>query len=260
MVKKRAMSSKQASVVKLRGHAKEKEFANLIGLGNAYQNDKKAKKDVIDHNGGGHSVKSGTWWQIFLYSAGRIRNDYGFLAMNGMGQLILDCLNIFPQNFEDYQKDKQKYKNLLQTPMTKLCEKLQDKNRLKAFLSKSIFNGGEVQFLTIFSKDSNIHVFYYKDVIDILAQNFSVENSRALNLNQTNAQKVLFKSPINIGEIETRNDSKVHYKEIKFRLNAKKTLEILTNNITNKDIPKTINGVFNERIYRYEQAIKKFKA
>lgn len=257
---KRAMSSQKASAVKLAGHAKEREFAHLIGLGSSYQNDKKAKKDVIDHNGDGHSIKSGDWWQIFLYSISRIQNDYGFLAMNGMGQLILDCLNVFPQNFDDYKANKQKYKNLLKIPMTKLCEKLQDKNRLKAFLSKSIFNGGEVQFLTVFSKDTRkIHIFYYEDVVDVLAENFSVENSKARTSNQTDAQKVLFKSSTNIGEIEVRNDSTLHYKEIKFRLNAKKTLDILTSNLKNFDLPSTINKIPNDRIYRYGKAIKKFK-
>lgn len=256
---KRAMSSQKASAVKLAGHAKESEFAHLIGLGNSYQNDKKAKKDVIDHNGDGHSIKSGSWWQIFLYSISRIESDYGFLAMNGMGQLILDCLNIFPQNFDDYKANKQKYKDLLKIPMIKLCEKLQDKNRLKAFLSKSIFNGGEVQFLTVFSKDDKIHIFYYEDVIEILADKFSVENSKARNLNQTDAQKVLFKSPTNIGEIEIRNDSQIHYKEIKFRLNAQKTLDILMKNLKNFDLPPTINKIPNKRIYRYGKAIKKFK-
>ena len=73
---KRAMSSEQASKVKLKGHAREREFAKLIGLDDEYKNDKKAKKDVIDFNGDGHSVKSGAWWQIFLYSANRIKSDF----------------------------------------------------------------------------------------------------------------------------------------------------------------------------------------
>ena len=43
---KRAMSHEKASAVKLSGHAKEKEFAKLIGLNDEYKNDKKAKKDA----------------------------------------------------------------------------------------------------------------------------------------------------------------------------------------------------------------------
>lgn len=261
LAKKRAMTSEYASIVKLRGHQKERIFANLIGLDDEYKHDKKAKKDVIDFNGDGHSVKSGTWWQIFLYSASRIKSDYGFLAMNGIGQLILDCLEIFPEHRFEYEKEKQKYKDLLKIPMTNLCEKLQDKNRLKAFLSKAIFNGGEVQFFTVFEKGEyeSIHVFYFEDVIDILAKNLSVENSKARQVGQTDAQKVIFKNKTSVGEIEVRNDSKIHYREIKFRLNAEKITKILKENTKKYDKPELINGVKNTKICRYDKAIKKFK-
>ena len=44
-----------------------------------YQNDKKAKKDVIDPSGDAYSVKSGSKkWQIFLYGRNRFINDDGF--------------------------------------------------------------------------------------------------------------------------------------------------------------------------------------
>lgn len=248
---KRAMSSEQASKVKLTGHEREKEFAQLIGLDEEYKNDKKAKKDVIDFNGDGHSVKSGKWWQIFLYSANRIKNDYGFLAMNGMGELILECLNAFPEKREDYEKNKSLYKNKLKIPMQALCEKLQDKNRLKAFLSKAIFNGGEVQFLTVFADDNFIYIFYFEDVVDVLAEFLKVENSKARQSGQFDKQKVLFKYNINVGEIEVRNESEAHYKEIKFRFNAVKITNLLKEKIANYDN-------FNEKIYRYGKAIKKF--
>ena len=53
------MSSEAAAFVKQKGHEREREFAHLIGLDESYKNDKKAKKDVIDFNGDGHSVKGG---------------------------------------------------------------------------------------------------------------------------------------------------------------------------------------------------------
>ena len=250
---KRAMSSEQTSKVKLKGYAREKEFANLIGLDDEYKHDKKAKKDVIDFNGDGHSVKSGEWWQIFLYSANRIKSDYGFLAMNGMGELILECLNAFPEKREDYEKDKNFYKNKLKIPMQALCDKLQNKNRLKAFLSKAIFNGGEVQFLTVFATDDLIYIFYFEDVVDILANFLTVENSKARQSGQFDKQKVLFKYGVNVGEIEVRNDSIAHYREIKFRFNAAKITNLLKEKIKNYD-------KFNEKIYRYGKAIKKFNS
>lgn len=261
MAKRRAMSSEQASQVKMRGHKKEKIFANLIGLDDEYKHDRQAKKDVIDFNGDGHSVKSGTWWQIFLYSISRIENDYGFLAMNGMGQLILDCLKVFPKDRNLYECNKQTYKDELKIPMTNLCEKLQDKNRLKAFLSKAIFNGGEVQFLTIFPNDDSdkVYVFHYEDVIEVLAKNLDVKNSKAMNARQTDCQKVVFKNKTNVGEIEVRNDSDIHYREIKFRFNSSKIIKILKENIPSSDQPQLINKIPNSKIYRFGKAIKKFK-
>lgn len=260
MAKKRAMSSEHARSVKLSGHTRERLFANSIGLGSEYKHDGQAKKDVIDFNGDCHSIKSGTWWQIFLYRSSRIENDYGFKAMNGMGELILSCLNVFLDNRDDYLKDKDKYKNLLQKPMKELCLKLQDKNRLQAFLSKSIFNGGEVSYLTIFENNDDIHVFYYRDVVDVLSSSISIDNSKAKSKGQFDNQKVLFKyDNKNIGEIEVRNDSKQHYKEIKFRLNAIKTLDILKENIKTSEKPNIINKIKNDSITCYGQAIKKFK-
>lgn len=256
---KRAMSHEKASAVKINGHAKEKEFAILIGLNEEYQNDKKAKKDVIDFNGDAHSIKSGKWWQIFLYSASRLDTDYGFLAMNGMGQLLKDCLDIFPNDRNDYETNKSHFKELLKKPMTELSDKLQSINRRKTFLAKAFFNGGEVQFLSVFENDK-VFVFYYEDVVDILADNLSVQNSKAQNKNQMDAQKVLFKNSkgINVGEIEVRNESEKHYKQIKFRVNKDKILNILLEKITEFDMPKQINGIDNKRIIRYGRAIKKF--
>lgn len=261
MGKRRAMSSEKASFVKKQGHERENEFAHLIGLDNEYLNDKQAKKDVIDFNGDGHSVKSGQKkWQIFLYSANRLQNDYGFLSMNGMGQLLVKCLEVFPENRIDYEGNKSLYKEKLKEPMRELCDKLQSKDRLKAFLSKAFFNGGEVQFLTIFSSiDEKIRIFYYKDVVDVLAKKLSIENSKARQKGQFDAQKVIFKTDKTLGEIELRNDSDIHYREIKFWVSAIETLKVLMDNIQDYDMPLKINGIDNTRIAIYGQARKKFK-
>ncbi|MDR2034544.1 MAG: hypothetical protein LBP89_07940 [Helicobacteraceae bacterium] len=259
--KKRAMSSDQAREVRAKGHADARQFALLIGLPNDYKNDLKAKKDVIDHNGDAHSVKSGkAWWQIFLYSLNRIRSDYAFTAMNGVGQLIGECLNCFPQDRSDYLMDKARYKKALEIPMKQISDKLQDKKRLAAFLAKSFFNGNEVQFLTIKHNDK-YHIFYYKNVIDTLCENFTITNSVAHQKDQFNNQKVLFKiDDKNAGELEVRTDSDVHYREIKFRLNKLKVLTLLQLKIASKDEPIKINGAdVNNKLIRYGAAIKKFK-
>lgn len=134
--------------------------------------------------------------------------------------------------------------------MRELCSKLKDKRLLGAFLDKSIFNSGEVDFLVV--KDKGIfHIFFNKDVIDILTNNFEVENSKARTEEQIDAQKVVFKvNQKTIGEIEMRNESKIHYREIKFWLSKPMTLELLKTNIE-----KSQN--LSDKIIVYGSAIKK---
>lgn len=53
--------------------------------------------------------------------------------------------------------------------------------------------------------------------------------------------------------IETKSGVIAHYREIKFRFNAAKITNLLKEKIKNYD-------KFNERIYRYGKAIKKFNS
>src|SRR3989344_191066 len=148
--KKRGLSSAGARWVRQSGHNDALEFAIAIGLPRDYRNDHKAKKDVIDPSGDAHSVKSGQKkWQIFLYGLGRFETDPFFRVMNCIGQHLIDCINSFPQSFEEYQMNKAEAKEKLRPHMVALADKLKEKHRLKAFLSKSIFNGGEVNYLTV---------------------------------------------------------------------------------------------------------------
>jgi hypothetical protein len=67
----------------------------------------KAKKDVIDRSGDAHSVKGGVKrWQFFLYSKSRFETDDAFQSMNGIGQLLIKALEVFPINYADYVKNK----------------------------------------------------------------------------------------------------------------------------------------------------------
>ncbi len=251
MAKKKAMTPEKASYVKRKGHEDAHEFAELLGIGKEYKSDLKAKKDVIDSKGYSYSVKSGEKkWQIFLYGKKRFEENYTFGGMNGLGELFLQCIESFPENRQDYLKDKEIYKKKLQEPMRKLCQKLENKKLLAAFIDKSMFNSGEVDFLVI--KDEGIfHVFRSKEVVDVLKTNYKVENSKARGKNQVNDQKVIFKvSGKTHGEIEMRNDSEVHYREVKFWLDKKLTFELLTS-----QIKKSQN--FGNRIILYGEAIKK---
>lgn len=125
-MKRRAMTTEKARIVRQQGHNDALEFALAVGLSSDYKNNPQAKKDVIDPSGDAHSVKSGKLkWQIFLYSTKRLNSDTAFTLMNGMGQLLLECINAFPQDYGEYQKNKTKSKELLRKPMTMLAEKLQ---------------------------------------------------------------------------------------------------------------------------------------
>ena len=115
---------------------------------------------------------------------------------------------------------------------------------------KAYSNSGEVDFLVV--KDKEVfHIFLNKDVINVLTNNFEVENSKARAEGQLDAQKVVFKiNGRTIGEIEMRNESEIHYREIKFWLSKPMTLELLKTSIKN-------NQNFSDRIVVYGAAINK---
>ena len=203
-------------------------FALLIGMDTEYQNDKKAKKDVIDPSGDAHSVKSGQKkWQIFLYGRTRFVEDDGFQALNGIGTLLIHCIDAFPPEYDDYRKNEASAKERLKTPMRELKDRLQRRALLRAFLSKAMFNSGEVDYLTVLD-DDRYHVFYSRDVVAALGNHFVVENSRRRAASQFSDQKVLFKyNDLNVGELEMRNDSRQHYQEVRFNMNRDRALEML---------------------------------
>ncbi len=251
MAKKKAMTSEKASYVKRKGHADARKFAGLLGIGKEYRSEPQAKKDVIDLEGHSYSVKSGEKkWQIFLYGKTRFEKDYTFRGMNGLGELFLQCIESFPESRVDYLKNKELYKKHLQKPMRELCQRLKEKRLLAAFIDKGMFNSGEVDFLVI--KEGEVfHVFWSREVVDVLTNNYEVENSKARGKNQFDDQKVIFKVLSKThGEIEMRNDSKVHYREIKFWLDKKLTFSLLKSQI------KRVENIA-KRVILYGKAINK---
>lgn len=252
-MRKRAMNTEKARHVRQQGHDDALEFAHLIGLKQDYQNDARAKKDVVDFNGDTHSLKSGEKrWQIFLYGKGRLETDYAFQAMNGIGQLLLQALCIYPDTYEEYQNNKLHYKQELQVLMRALKNKFQEKHRVQAFLNKAMFNGGEVNYLTI-KHDKIYHVFDYRDVVDCMSENFTIINSLARNPSQISEQKVIFKyKGFNAGELEIRNSGSNHYREVLFVMNKLRIVRLLFDHIL-----KT--SEFNEQVHVYGHASRKFK-
>ncbi len=250
--KTRASTSEDARAYRQRGHDDALEFALSIGLEHDYKNDIKAKKDVIDPSGDAHSVKSGkSKWQIFLYGLGRFEHDDAFTVMNGIGGLLIECINSFPATYDEYILDKIPSKERLRTPMRQLAERLQNKARLRAFINKSIFNGGEVDYLTV-KHDGAFHVFYYKDVVDLFGEYMEVCNSRAISAGQMPEQKVLLRyKGLNIGEIEMRNDSATHYREIRFNMIKPRIMKILFEKIN-------FNCIYRDNVFVYGMASRKF--
>jgi hypothetical protein len=250
--RKRALSREAARAVRQRGYDDALEFALLIGLSKDYKNDLLAKKDVIDPSGDAHSVKGGQKkWQIFLYSRRRFDSNDAFKTMNGIGDILIECIDSFPPAFSDYQARKQEAKQRLREPMTKLKEKLQSKSRLRAFLNKSLFNGGEVNYLTV-KHNGIFHVFINKDVIDMFGNYLEICNSRAISSGQVPEQKVLFRyGGKNIGELEMRNDSEIHYREIRFNMIKPRVMELLFDKIP-------LKKKYNDSVWVYGKAEKKF--
>ena len=250
--KKRALSSEGARWVRQSGHNDALEFAIAIGLPRDYRNDPHAKKDVIDPDGDAHSVKSGqVKWQLFLYRRSRFENDDAFKVMNGIGELLIQCIDCFPGLFSAYQTDKVVAKENLRIHMRALMEKLSEKPRLRAFFNKAIFNGGEVNYLTV-KHDGLFHVFLNQDVIDVLSDNLEVANSKAIRSGDVAEQKVVFKyKGVNLAELEMRNDSEKHYREIRFNMMKPLAMELLLGKIP-------ITSKYNEKVIIHGNASKRF--
>ncbi len=254
--KRRAMSSETASLKKIGGHITEHDFAEIIG-GEVNLGNQQAKKDVIDKSHRTHSVKGGSYWQIFLYRRSHWENNTVFRGLGDISKIMIECLDCFPDNRDDYEKDKKKYKKLLQEPMRKLLKELSKEKILPAFLSKAIFNDGEVDYLTIKRDDGSFHVFAKEDVLPVLIKSFRLQNSIARNSKQHSDQKVVLRLErgdgkiVNAGEIEVRNDSDTHYREMKCRFTSRLIYELLTNKITYKQIK-------HAKVTAYGRAIKTF--
>lgn len=236
---KRAMTSTAASYKKRTGHINEQHFAYLID--GEVVGDRTDKTDVIDESDNTYSVKGGEWWQIFLYGRDRFVTNTEFREIGNLADLFIDCIDAFPEDRNDYLQDKIYFKKRLQEPMRQLKNEICRPTIFPQLLSKAIFNGNEVGFLSILSKElsrqdvpldqKHFHLFSAEDVVSLLSTKLQIENSRARGRGQMDAQKVIFRySNKNVGEIEIRTDSNVHYKQAKWRFNSPAILSLLQSN------------------------------
>jgi len=241
-------SRKKAREGRQAGLTREEEFAKAIG--GEKNDDSQTKTDVFDPSGGTHSVKSGsTKWQIFLYGENRFTTDPGFAVI---GNLLVACINVFPKDRDKYESNERKHKRKLKPYMEAICKKLQNKKRLRDFFEKSIFNGREVKYLTILY-ESKFHILYRSQVLDKFINNLIVENSKATKEGEMDSQKVIFKyNNENLAELEMRNDSDKHYRQIRFNMIVPKAVDLL---LLNSKLKKE---KFNNKVLVYGKAIKKF--
>lgn len=236
----RGMSSGEASKKKRSGHAAEQEFAYAIG-GEVIHG--RGKADVRDGNGATYSVKGNSFkWQIFLYSHERLAS-----TQTPWARALANCTSVFPLLRTEYLSNKQHFKNKLQPQMRKLCEVLGDPPTLSGFLNWSLFEGN-CEYFVIHSHGEVVpvgfHVFPAAMVTSALTSKVTVVNSRARAAHHFDAQKVVFAvtGAAAVGEIEMRNDSDAHYREVKFWLSKQGLTTLLTAHATQiKSLP---NGVY----------------
>jgi hypothetical protein len=242
----RASSPERASGYKLRGHKVERLFAREIGVEEEYKNNRQAKKDVVDQLGDAHSVKAGNiHWQMFLYGRERFINDDGFRALNGVGNLLVHCLDVFPATLAEYRANKKEFREKLKVPIADLKDRFQRKALLRAFLNKSLFNSGEVDYLS-FLHDGKFHVFKSQDVISVLGSNLEVD------VNSTGQKVVMKYLGTNLAELEVRNDSST-YKNMLFNIKKKQIVALLFDKF-----PIHEDSEFSKNVFVYGTAIKTF--
>lgn len=242
--RRRAMSSDQASDVKTSGHRNERDFAYLIG-GELNRVSPVDKTDVIDAQGRAHSVKAGNWCQVFLYGRERLVTNTAFQELGQVGNLMVACLDSYPATYEDYIADKDAAKVSLQPNMRRLCAELTLPGIFPAFLEKALFDIGDADYLSIFPGPARanraakvFHIFDKSDVVAALAADIKVQNSKQRGRGQMDDQKVTFRSnhhQRNVGELEDRHDSPLHYRQMKFRLNVSDTYRILSESIAPRE-------------------------
>ncbi len=122
------------------------------------------------------------------------------------------------------------------------------------FLLEALFHSSEVDYFTV--KEGNIfHIFDANEVMETINSAVDLVNSKAAQEDQVDDQKVIFKlsdANVTIGEIEMRNDSNVHFRQMKFWMDRERILHLLKNKI--KPIKQK-----TARIITYGKAIKRFQ-
>jgi hypothetical protein len=146
-----------------------------------------------------------------------------------------------------------------------VCNALEDKMFLREFLTEALFNNQEVDFLAIrddtYLKDKKFRVFEREEVIEILTQKLEPFVSQAGKVPEdynVASQKTLlcYKKENgknkNIVEIEIRNDSSMHYRQVRFNMYSRDTLYLLL-----KELDRKPSKQLNKLVTAYGSALNK---
>lgn len=190
-----------------------------------------------------------------MYGRERFVSNTNFNELGNLCPLFIDCLDAFPDTYEQYTADKHAAKAKLQPAMRALLSEMRKETVLAPFLQKGLFDGDKVMYLTV-SRNTKIaeqkehHVFHRSDVIKILSR-LNIENSKARTEGQYSDLKVLFKTTKNVGEIEIRVDSAIHYRRMKWRFDGDLIFDFLCESLPPPNNPKPL-------IFTYGKASNSF--
>lgn len=267
--RRRAPSSQISSEKKISGHSREYEFSGLIEgsvISGTQKGDVKKNNDLFSVKGGKKwqiflysydTISNSTYLNVLKSCLDVFPSNYEIYLKHRE-----DCISFreelikekgrnyvkflenddFKKIFNDPQNSYMNSKFNLSDSTKTVAEKLKDKSFLKNFLRESIFNNYEVKYLSIkdstFKKDLMFKVFDRENVINILSKNLFPSISKAGRVPEdfnVEGQKVLLTyerddgTKKNIVEIEIRNDSSTHYRQVRFNMYSHDALSILLN-------------------------------
>lgn len=261
----RGSSASHARAYKKAGHVNEEDFGSLVGGSNEGL-PPQGKTDWVDGSRRTYSVKRGHGckkWQVFLYGRERFAKDKEFLRIGNVGTLLMDALNCFPDSYSKYSEDKENLKKFLHKILgddrsglsllsrvreqfegqntyldsklalskitTQVIEELHSLDTRKDFLRKSMFNNTEVSHLAL-SQEKHFEIYPREVVVSAFGEGLEPTASKP-GTNKTDlnvpGQKVLLKNLSNVVEIEIRNDSEKHYRQVRFNMIAAPAISLL---------------------------------
>lgn len=290
--RRRAPSSDVSREKKLSGHKEEEIYAALIKgkvLHGTQKGDVKDSNNNLHSVKSGKKwqiflysydrIRNSSYLSILLPCLKAFPDDYNLYLADR-----IRCISYKEKYVKEYGRDKARLltnsnvhkiigkntyissKMLLGINTKRISNIFKDNTKLYYFLNEALFNNLEVEFLVIkdttYKKDGLFKVFAKKDVLDILSsklissvsiagrvpEDFNVAGQKILFCYMNNKNKLK-----NIVEIEIRNDSPVHYRQIRFNMYSKDVLYLLLS-----DSRTTDYKVINNNVVLHGKAIKKF--